>query len=621
MDHLIPNLAKARSPFVQLISGIGISVVTIALEELLWQWLGPNPYVLLPMAAVISAFFGGGLLAGITTDILLTLYSFRFPSPYPWISQLIFFSTVFFGTFLVYKVQKKIRELAKSEARIEEAERLKFAAKAAKLGIWEWDIKNDYLTWDEQMLTFYGLNRDTFTGRVASWQKGLHPDDEQKTNEALGRALKGQGDFDLEFRVVHPDGATRTIKASGLVIRDKQGNPLKMFGLNQDVTEEHLSRKKTEELKAYFEAALVQSPAGVVIADAPSGLLRFANPAALAIAGGDESVLVKDVDISKYSRWRITELDGMPISNEDLPLAKATRRGESTTKKVVFVRPDGSKRVVFAQTSPIRRDDGSIMSGITVYLDITEQERLLEELKTAREEAEVAMKAKAKFLDIAAHELRTPVTAVSLLAQLTQRQVSKGEPADQTVLHRMRIQLDRLSRLVVDLLEVSKLDRGALELKCELTDLKTLVSDCQSTFQIQFPTRNIQFNAPSAPVNLMVDPIRIYEVMSNFLDNAIKYSPETSPIEIALEVEHEVVRFSVSDHGPGLSEGARQKLFSAFERGNKNEKTPGLGLGLFISRGIIGLHQGSIGVHSTPGNGSTFYFEIPQKSALRKTGT
>ena len=583
--------------------------------------MAPTPYVLLPMAVVLASFFGGGLIAGFTATLSLVAYSFRFPESHQVIPQVIFFGSGILETFLVSAVQKKIRELVGAEVRAEEAERLKFAAASAKLGIWEWDIQKDILTWDEQMLHFYGIDRKSFTGTVASWKRGLHPDDVAKAMEATSEALSGKKLFDHEFRVVHPDGTVRTLKGNGLVFHDKNGKPEKMFGLNRDITEEKRNLDEIQELKAYFEAALVQSQTGIVIADAPSGLLRFVNPAALQISGGDESNLVRGVDINRYARWRITDMEGVPIANDDLPLARAVRFGETSSQKVIFVRPNGEKRVGLCQTGPIRRADGSIMSGITIFVDITEQHRLLEELNSARETAEIAMRAKSKFLDIAAHELRTPVTAASLLAELVQRQMAKGTPPDAQTLQRIRAQLERLSRLVIDLLEVSKLDRGVLELRREFTDLSVLISDCKNNFMMQFPNREIRFTAPAEPVKMIADPIRLYEVISNLLDNALKYSPENSPVELQLEDEPTLVRFSVRDHGPGLGQDTQRKLFLAFERANTDARASGLGLGLFICRGIVNLHGGNIGVKSKLGSGSTFYFELPKKQPMRKTGS
>jgi len=619
--NFIQSLARSRTPVVQFFLGLGFSALIMGIELLLWHWLASTPFVILPMAIIFATLMGGGLVAGFTASLTLALYSFSFPQLHKWIPQTLFLLTGVLATVVIDQVQKRIRSLAGAEARASDAQRLTFAAASAQLGIWEWDIQHDQLTWDDQMLRFYGITRESFSGRVEAWQKGIHPEDTEHANHVLKEALSGKGDFDLEFRVLHPTGEVRTIKAHGLVFRDEQGNPTKMFGLNRDISEERQTIKRLEELKAYFEAALIQSQAGIVIADAPNGLLRFVNPAALQIVNRTESELVKDVDISRYARWTINDIDGRPIPNEDLPLARAIKWGETSSKRLIFVRPNGEKRVSYCQTAPIRREDGSIMSGITVIVDVTEQHKLMEELDKAREAAEVAMKAKAKFLDIAAHELRTPVTAASLLAQLTQRQLKAGQSIDINTLNRMTVQLDRLSRLVVDLLEVSKLDRGVLALRYELTDLGELISECGATFRIQFPEREIRFIPPKTPVKLFLDPTRIYEVIANLIDNAVKYSPEYSPVELRLEDEPDYVRFSIHDYGPGLSEESQKKLFSAFERANAHDKSTGLGLGLFICRGIVTLHQGIIGVKSSLGNGCTFYFEIPKKQVLKLTGT
>ncbi|NBT59735.1 ATP-binding protein, partial [bacterium] len=109
--------------------------------------------------------------------------------------------------------------------------------------------------------------------------------------------------------------------------------------------------------------------------------------------------------------------------------------------------------------------------------------------------------------------------------------------------------------------------------------------------------------------------------ISNLLDNALKYSPENSPVELQLEDEPTLVRFSVRDHGPGLGQDTQRKLFLAFERANTDARASGLGLGLFICRGIVNLHGGNIGVKSKLGSGSTFYFELPKKQPMRKTGS
>ena len=220
---------------------------------------------------------------------------------------------------------------------------------------------------------------------------------------------------------------------------------------------------------------------------------------------------------------------------------------------------------------------------------------------------------KSRFLDVAAHELRTPVTAFSLLIQMTQREFDKGINVKANTLQRLRSQVDRITRLVVDLLDVSRLERGTLILKKVDTSLVSLIHDCIAEFYLKEPLRKISFESPSDPLVVNVDPVRIFQVISNLIDNAIKYTPQNTPIEVSGETIGPIVRIKVKDFGQGISQIEQAALFTPFSRGSTEltEKSGGLGLGLFICRMIVELHGGTMGVQSMVGSGSTFYFELP----------
>ncbi|MFA6238047.1 MAG: HAMP domain-containing sensor histidine kinase [Bacteriovorax sp.] len=229
-----------------------------------------------------------------------------------------------------------------------------------------------------------------------------------------------------------------------------------------------------------------------------------------------------------------------------------------------------------------------------------------------KEEAESVAASKIKFLDIAAHELRNPIASISLLLRVAEKQIEKAETLDADILARLRLPVDRLVRLVVDLLDMSKLERGQLSLVPVKTDMGSLISQCVEDFRMQAPNRNFVIFKPDLPIEMDVDPLRIHQVLANFLDNAVKYSIEGA-IDISLAVMPSAVRVSVTDRGPGIPEEKKQSLFTIFSRGNldSTDHDGGLGLGLSICKGIIDLHNGSIGVESEAGKGSTFYFELP----------
>ncbi len=288
---------------------------------------------------------------------------------------------------------------------------------------------------------------------------------------------------------------------------------------------------------------------------------------------------------------------------------KALETKEPFEQTLLLKSGSGQFRWFLTRVVPVKNEMGQVVRWIGTNTDV-------HDLREARETAERVMRLKSHFLDIAAHELRTPVTAFTLMLQLSQMQLeNKGCPVDILTLKRLRVQADRLYRLVVDLLDVSRLERGILKLKLQLTDIVSLVSECIDAFRLLSSTRLFTFSKPNVPIEINIDPIRIYQVISNLLDNASKYTPENTPVEITLEATPSLVTVSVKDHGLGVPEDQQSELFQPFRRGlsDREVRTSGLGLGLFISKSIINLHGGAIRVVSKSGEGSTFTFSLPRK--------
>jgi two-component system CheB/CheR fusion protein len=242
------------------------------------------------------------------------------------------------------------------------------------------------------------------------------------------------------------------------------------------------------------------------------------------------------------------------------------------------------------------------------------------DLHKAKEDAEKISQMRSRFLEVAAHELRTPVTTFSMLLQYSERQLQKGHPVEPATLVRLRSQAARLSRLVADLFEVSRLDHESLVLRLERTNLNSLIQECLNDARIRAPERQVIFEELTESIELDLDRARIMQVLSNLLDNALRYGNPAFSIEVKVEVKSNFVRISVIDHGPGVSSEQLKVLFEPLTRGTTDQvqQCSGLGLGLFISRGIVELHGGTIGVVSVEGVGSTFYFELPRSIHAKK---
>ena len=163
------------------------------------------------------------------------------------------------GRDVRFEMAKDITEHKRTEKKILALTgRLNLALSSARAGVWDWNIQTNEMIWDDRMLELYGLTRENFPGGVEAWEQGLHPDDAARAIEECQAALRGELDFDTEFRVRRPDGTVILIKANGLVQRDKEGNPIRMIGLNTDITErkatEEALRESEQRLQAVFNA-------------------------------------------------------------------------------------------------------------------------------------------------------------------------------------------------------------------------------------------------------------------------------------------------------------------------------------------------------------------------------
>lgn len=235
-----------------------------------------------------------------------------------------------------------------------------------------------------------------------------------------------------------------------------------------------------------------------------------------------------------------------------------------------------------------------------------------------------------EFLGIVSHELRTPLTTIKgnvQLAGLRLRSSLREVPADgdvlrsmlgevQTMLARAERQVNVQNRMVSDLLDISRLEADKLELRLAPCDLVTIIRETVEDQRSVTPSRAILLElAEEETAPVIADAERIGQVLSNYLSNALKFSPADRPVEVQLEKEGRMMRVSVRDKGPGLTPSEQERIWERFYQvqGIKRQRgsSVGLGLGLHICRAIIEQHQGEVGVESTKGEGSTFWFTIP----------
>lgn len=265
------------------------------------------------------------------------------------------------------------------------------------------------------------------------------------------------------------------------------------------------------------------------------------------------------------------------------------------------VKKDGSTFWADIVITPLRNEDGKLHGFSQITRDMT----VHKELDRRKDE----------FISIASHELKTPITSIKVFAQIMQKiAVKKKDKESSHYLSRMERQIDRLTEIITDLLDVSRIQAGKLEFKKDYFDLNYLIEEVVENLQNTTSKHTIKVEG-SIKQKVSGDRDRIGQVLINFLANAIKYSPDSDKIYVKVLAESNIVSVSVKDFGIGIVKGELNKIFERFYRVHKENggAFPGLGMGLYIASEIIKRHNGKIWAESEEGKGSTFYFKIPFK--------
>lgn len=254
-----------------------------------------------------------------------------------------------------------------------------------------------------------------------------------------------------------------------------------------------------------------------------------------------------------------------------------------------------------------------------------ENARLFAAEHQARAEAEEATASRDQFLSIASHELRTPVTTIKGHAQMVLRAHTRGRLEEAKLidsLQNINAAADRLNFLVQDLLDVSRLRTGRLSLHLEDVEPGMLVREVLSRHGSHLADgRRFSTKVASGLTTIRADAHRIEQVLVNLIGNAAKYSDRGSTIHVSASPEMEGVRFEVRDQGIGLPPGEAEAIFEPFGRASNAQNVAGMGLGLYISRGIVAQHGGRIGAESPgPGRGTTVWFWLPKQASEEEAG-
>jgi two-component system sensor histidine kinase/response regulator len=318
---------------------------------------------------------------------------------------------------------------------------------------------------------------------------------------------------------------------------------------------------------------------------------------------------------------QMPDMDGFEVAEAISGYSKAKETAiiflSAVNTEVKFITKGYSSGGLDYITKPV--DMGILLLKVKTFYRIYEQSRKLIEIQNALlDEIEYRKQAEHKkdeFISIASHELKTPLTSVKGYIQLLERSIDKGD-ADTVKKHlqKAQVQLGKLNDLIADLLDMSKIESGKLKFNKQLFSIDELLNNIVEIMHQSNPEFTItRIGQVSQPV--YADEARIEQVIINFLTNAIKYAPGTSEVKVHVKLENEQLYVGVRDYGIGIGQEQQKSVFEKFYRVEETSlHFQGLGIGLYISAEIIRRHGGSVGVTSSLGEGSEFYFTIPLRS-------
>lgn len=462
--------------------------------------------------------------------------------------------------------------------------------------------------WSTVSETMFGLMRSTVMGKKLSELPILW--DRKRILKAVEECLSTQRRTridDVSFK--RHDGNEGFLGFTINPFLDKSPAGCLIFGA--DITarkaSEELIRVKSDQLKIANERienekvryeTLLNSIGDGMIAVDKGGNVIMVNPQVEALLGWSEDELQGKLMMELI---KLEDEKGTAVPLEERPLQKALSKGVKTKLNAYYVRKDGGRFPVEINVSPMILNR-KISGAIQIFRDIT-YEKEVERLKS-------------EFVSNVTHELRSPLTCMrESVGQVLEGLLGAVNEQQTQYLNLAVKEIDRLTMMVNDLLDFSKIESGKLELRQEWFDACDFLKDLAQTHQSLFNAKKIDFKVDLSKedCHLSADRQALTQILTNFLSNAFKFTSERGKIVLGVNRLGKMIHFYVRDSGEGISKENQKRIFDRFIQVGKirEKKIKGTGLGLAICKNLVELHQGTIGVESMTGKGSCFFFDIP----------
>lgn len=488
------------------------------------------------------------------------------------------------------------RKAAEEALRASE-ERWKFALEGAGDGVWDRNIRTGEVVYSKRYKEMLGFAEDDLENLREEWESRVHPQDHARVMADLDAYLQGASpNYSTEFRMQCKDGSWKWILARGMVVsRDANGAPLRMIGTHADISARVRQQEKISRVNERLDLALQGSRLAIWDADIPSGHVYLSEGWAEMLGDkpretyAEYASLVALVHPDDIGRGRAAIMAALKGTSPEYHVEYRVRTRDDQWKWIL-----SHGRVVSRDTS------GRALRMTGTNADIS-----------SRKEIE---RMKNEFISVVSHELRTPLSSIVGSLGLLVRMQGLREDV-QTLVRVARDNSQRLVRLINDILDVEKLDSDTLQIQLEPVELGALLEtaiQANQGYADQYGV-SLALAQRQGPAWVEANFDRLMQVMANLLSNAAKFSPRGARVEVRLEKTYGAVRVSVVDPGPGIPDEFKPRVFDRFAQADSSttRRRGGTGLGLAICKMIIDKLGGKIDFVSAPGQGTTFYFELP----------
>ncbi len=510
---------------------------------------------------------------------------------------------------LEQKVKERTYDLEQSEQKFRDI------AELLPQTIFETDLQGKITYTNKYGFKLTGYTLKDLTKGISIFQI-IDSSERKLLQQNIEQKLEGKNTGPNEYSLITKKGDKKPVLIySSPIIRNEKIEGLR--GILVDIS----TRKKYEEELKKLSQAIEQSPASVVITNLDGDII-YVNSSFTKISGYKKNEAIgknpRILNMEYFSKSYYEELWNTILSGK-----KWT--GEFKNKK-----KNGEIYWEYASISPIVNDQNEIISFVAVKEDITERKKIEQELILAKEAAESATKAKTRFLANMSHEIRTPMNAVlgftELLLTLVKDEEQKG------YLRSLYSSGNTLLSIINDILDLSKVEAGKLELNYDFVETQSFFNDLYHIFSLKAQNKGLELTFKinkSVPQNIFIDDLRLRQSLINIIDNSIKFTNKgfikvtvkASQIKIKKGQNFTNLTITVEDSGIGISKENQSKIFKSFtqESGQTTRKFGGTGLGLAITNNLIKLMKGTVSVNSMPNKGSTFTVKIPNVQLSNET--